>query len=144
MSELFSMWWPVFLVVGADVIYQVCAKTLSSGKSPLAALGTTYLVSAFICGGLFALLVPDGHILSELLSPPSAALFVGASITGLEVGTIYMYRVGWAMNVGFIVYTALTVVALLFVGSFVYGEALGAVRLIGILLASVGMFCIVR
>ena len=42
----FSLWWPVALIVGADVVYQVCAKKLSTHASPLAALGLTYIVSA--------------------------------------------------------------------------------------------------
>lgn len=144
MEAAFALWWPVFLVVGADVVYQVCAKTLSSHKSPLAALGTTYLVSAFFCALLFALFVPEGSILSEILAAHPAAFFVGAAITGLEVGTIYMYRAGWAMNIGFIVYTALTVVVLLLVGCFFYGETLSPLQFFGVLLASLGMFCIVR
>lgn len=47
--ELWNLWWPVGLVVLADVFYQVCARRLSSLKSPLAALGMTYLVSACLC-----------------------------------------------------------------------------------------------
>lgn len=39
MDNLFQMWWPVACVVLADVIYQVCAKKISSRADPLAALG---------------------------------------------------------------------------------------------------------
>ena len=53
MESLFQMWWPVACVVLADVIYQVCAKKISSGTDPLAALGVTYLVSAAVCAGLY-------------------------------------------------------------------------------------------
>lgn len=53
MDNLFQMWWPVACVVLADVIYQVCAKKISSGTDPLAALGVTYLVSAAVCAGLY-------------------------------------------------------------------------------------------
>ena len=53
MDNLFQMWWPVACVVLADVIYQVCAKKISSRADPLAALGVTYLVSAAVCVGLY-------------------------------------------------------------------------------------------
>ena len=53
MDNLFQMWWLVACVVLADVIYQVCAKKISSGTDPLAALGVTYLVSAAVCAGLY-------------------------------------------------------------------------------------------
>ena len=144
MNDFFALWWPVFLVVWADVAYQICARRLSSHKSPLAALGMTYLVSAFLCALLFELLVPKGHIFHEIWPPHPAALLVGLSITGLEVGSIFMYRVGWPMNIGFLVYTALAIVALLVVGHVMYGESLRGMQYLGVLLAAAGMFCIVR
>lgn len=75
---------------------------------------------------------------------PFPAAIAGVSIAGLEVGTIYMYRVGWPMNVGFIVYTGIIVVLLLFIGSCVYTEPMGLMKLAGVALTCLGMFCIVR
>ena len=112
-----ALWWPVALIVVADVIYQICAKKLSSAASPLAALGATYLVSALACVLLFEALSPAGDLMAALAAVPFPAAIAGVSIAGLEVGTIYMYRVGWPMNVGFIVYTGIIVVLLLFIGS---------------------------
>ena len=79
--ELWNLWWPVGLVVLADVFYQVCARRLSSLKSPLAALGMTYLVSACLCALLFEILMPGGHIFHEIWPPHPAALLVGLAIT---------------------------------------------------------------
>ena len=140
----FSLWWPVALIVGADVVYQVCAKKLSTHASPLAALGTTYIVSALACAVLFELTVPEGHIWQELTQVHIPAVIVGISIAGLEVGTIYMYRAGWQMNTGFLTYTACISVLLLFIGAFVYGEPLGWVKLAGVVLTLIGMGCIVK
>jgi len=140
----FSLWWPVALIVGADVVYQVCAKKLSTHASPLAALGTTYIVSALACALLFELTVPEGHIWQELTQVHIPAVIVGISIAGLEVGPIYMYRPGWQMNIGFITYTACIVVLLLFIGAFIYGEPLGWMKLVGVVLTMVGMACIVK
>lgn len=55
---MLALWWPVVLIVVADVIYQICAKKLSSVASPLAALGATYLMSALTCVLLFDALSP--------------------------------------------------------------------------------------
>ena len=132
------------MIVGADVVYQVCAKKLSTHASPLAALGTTYIVSALACALLFELTVPEGHIWQELTQVHIPAVIVGISIAGLEVGTIYMYRAGWQMNMGFITYTACIVVLLLFIGAFIYGEPLGWMKLVGVVLTMVGMACIVK
>ena len=56
----------------------------------------------------------------------------------------YMYRAGWPMNVGFIVYTGIIVVLLLFIGSCIYTEPMGLMKLAGVALTCLGMFCIVR
>lgn len=141
---MFALWWPVALIVMADVMYQICAKKLSSAASPLAALGATYLVSALTCALLFEIFSPAGDLLTALGTVPLPAAVAGISIAGLEVGTIYMYRAGWPMNVGFIVYTGIIVVLLLFIGSCIYAEPMGLMKLAGVALTCLGMFCIVR
>ncbi len=141
---MFSLWWPVALIVFSDVLYQICAKKISSNASPLAALGMTYLVSALVCAGLFEILAPGESLLAALSAVPLPAVVVGISIAGLEVGTIYMYRAGWPMNIGFMVYTAIIVVLLLFIGAFAYGEPLTALKCAGAFLACGGMYLIVR
>lgn len=142
--DYFYLWWPVALIVGSDVVYQVCAKKLSSHASPLAALGMTYIMSAILCAILFEIIVPNGHIWQELSEVHFPAVIVGISIAGLEVGVIYMYRAGWQMNIGFITYTACITVLLLFIGAFAYNEPLGVMKLAGVVLTVIGMFCVVK
>lgn len=139
---MFSYWWPVALIVGSDVLYQICAKKMSSHASPLAALGMTYMVSALACALLFELL-GTGSLREALQSVPLPAWLVGVCIAGLEVGTIYMYRAGWPMNIGFMVYTAIIVVMLLFIGSIFYHEPMDMLKLSGVILTSTGMYLIV-
>ena len=139
MDNLFQMWWPVACVVLADVIYQVCAKKISSRADPLAALGVTYLVSAAVCIGLY---YGTGgmDLLADMSHVRLAAAGIGFAVTGLEVGCVYMYKAGWAMNVGFILYTA----ALLVVGAVFYGEAVSFTAIAGLIITSSGMYMIVR
>ena len=80
--ELFALWCPVALVVGADVIYQVCAKKLSSHASPMAALGVTYIASAIVCAVLFEIMVPGKSIFAELLLVHTASIVVVLAIVG--------------------------------------------------------------
>lgn len=143
MENLFQMWWPVLCVVAADVVYQVCAKKISSGADPLAALGITYLASAVVCGGLYYAL-GGNDLLADMSHTQLAAAGIGLAVTGLEVGCVCMYKAGWAMNVGFILYTAMIVVALIIVGAAFYGEAISLTAMVGIVIASLGMYLIVR
>ena len=143
MDNLFQMWWPVACVVLADVIYQVCAKKISSGTDPLAALGVTYLVSAAVCAGLYYGM-GGMDLLADMSHARLAAAGIGFAVTGLEVGCVYMYKAGWAMNVGFILYTAMIVAALLVVGAVLYGEAVSFTAIAGLIITSSGMYMIVR
>ena len=74
---MLALWWPVVLIVVADVIYQICAKKLSSVASPLAALGATYLVSALTCVLLFEALSPAGDLMAALAAVPFAGAIAG-------------------------------------------------------------------
>ena len=143
MDNLFQMWWPVACVVLADVIYQVCAKKISSGTDPLAALGVTYLVSAAVCAGLYYGM-GGMDLLADMSHARLAAAGIGLAVTGLEVGCVYMYKADWAMNVGFILYTAMIVAALLVVGAVLYGEAVSFTAMAGLIITSSGMYMIVR
>ena len=134
---------PLICVVVSDVIYQICAKKMSSHIDPLASLGITYLVSAAVCVLLYELLGGD-HLMKELMNVSWAAVGIGLSVTGLEVGTVSMYKAGWAMNIGFIFYTALIVVSLIAIGILFYGEIVSFRSLSGIVIASAGMFLIVK
>ena len=143
MDNLFQMWWPVACVVLADVIYQVCAKKISSRADPLAALGVTYLVSAAVCAGLYYGM-GGMDLFADMFHARLAAAGIGFAVTGLEVGCVYMYKAGWAMNVGFILYTAMIVAALLVVGAVFYGEAVSFTAMAGLIITSSGMYMIVR
>lgn len=144
MGELFNYWWPVFMIVGGDVLYQICAKKMAKKGNPIAALGLLYFSSAILCAILFELFVPGGGIFQAILQSPAGAIIMGISMVGLEIGAIYIYVNGWAMNVGFTVYTSLIVIALLLFGTFFYGEPLSLQQILGCIVASIGTFMIAR
>ena len=144
MEEVFAYWWPVFMIVAGDVLYQVCAKKMAKKGNPIAALGLLYLSSSLICAVLFEILIPGGGIFQEMMKSPSGAVIMGISMVGLEIGAIYIYVNGWAMNVGFTVYTSLIVIALLIFGTVFYGEPLSLQQVAGCVVASIGTSTIAR
>lgn len=142
MESLFQMWWPVACVVLADVIYQVCAKKISSGTDPLAALGVTYLVSAAVCAGLYYGM-GGMDLFADMFHARLAAAGIGFAVTGLEVGCVYMYKAGWTMNASFIVTNALITLCLILTGAVLYGEKLSRRQALGIVVSFIGICCIV-
>ena len=78
------------------------------------------------------------------MKSPSGAVIMGISMVGLEIGAIYIYVNGWAMNVGFTVYTSFIVIALLIFGTVFYGEPLSLQQAAGCVVASIGTIMIAR
>ena len=72
------------------------------------------------------------------------AFVLGFAIVGLEAGSIYMYKVGWNLNTGYIVKSCFLALALIIVGYFLYKEQVTATKIVGIALCMGGLFLINR
>lgn len=141
MELIWAYGWPLGLVVAFEILYQLLARKLSAGSNPLSSLGWIYLFSALLCAVLFECLVPGGHIVKEVLSMNPGAVIIGISVAFIETGTLYMYKAGWQISTGFIVYTALSTMLLVLIGVCAYGEPFPPTRLLGLILAGAGIFC---
>lgn len=136
------MFWPIALAIFAEIFYQISAKSTPETLNPLASLTVTYLVGAAVSAALFFLLNPGQNILTEWKGLNWTAFVLGVAIVGLEVGSIYMYKVGWNMNTGYIVKAGLLAVALIAVGYFLYKESFTATKAAGIAACLLGLYLI--
>ena len=131
--------WPMALVVGSNIIYQICAKAVPKEINPFASLIITYLMGAAACAVLYFALGSDGNLMKEFGKLNWASFVLGIVIVGLEAGWIYAYKAGWQVSTGFIVQSAFLAVVLLFVGFLLYHEALTWNKLLGIVICLVGL-----
>ena len=69
-------------------------------------------------------------------------LLLGVVVVGLEVGAIYMYKVGWTVSTGPLVKNVCIMTALAFVGLLLYHETLTPNKIIGIVLCLIGVIFI--
>lgn len=138
------MYWPIALAVTADVVYQICAKSTPQNLNPFASLTITYMVGAAASAAIFFIMSKGGNILHEWGNANWAMFILGIAIVGLEVGSIYMYRVGWNMNTGYIVKSCFLAAALLIVGYLLYKESITGTKVAGIALCMAGLFLINR
>lgn len=136
------MFWPILLAVFSDIFYQISAKSTPETLNPLASLTITYMVGAAVSAAIFFIMNPGQNILTEWKGLNWAAFVLGIAIVGLEVGSIYMYKVGWNMNTGYIVKSGILAVALIAVGYFLYKEAFTATKVIGIAACLFGLYMI--
>ena len=137
-----NMYWPVVLIVISNVVYNICSKQAPERIHPLASLTVTYLVGAVVSCGLYFLLNRGGNLMQDVRHINWATLLLGIAIIGMEAGSIYLYKVGWAVNAGQLVCSALIAVALIFVGYFLYKEHITWNKVVGIAVIMVGLFFI--
>lgn len=136
---MFSFIWPVALVVFSNVVYQICAKSVSGGINPFASLTVTYSVGAAVSLALYYILNRDANVFREFGKVNWASFLLGIAIVGLEVGYIYAYKAGWQISVAQIIQSAVLAVILIFVGYILYHEAVTWNKLVGIAVCLIGL-----
>ena len=136
---MISYIWPIALVILSNVLYHICAKSAPEGVQPFASLTVTYLTAAAASGILYFALSPQANPVRELGRLNWASFVLGVVIVGLEGSWLYAYKAGWQINTGFIVQSAFVSVMLLFVGYFLYHEALTWNRILGIVICLLGL-----
>lgn len=141
---MFSTWWPLLFVVLSSVGYQVGLKEVSDVGDPMASLMVTYLAASVVSFVIyFFQSLGRESFLRGVLSVNLSAIGLGLAIVGIEVGTLFMYRAGWAVNVAFVVANSLIVAALMLTGFLLYKEKLTLRQLIGVGISLAGILCIV-
>lgn len=136
------MYWPILLAVFADVFYQISAKSTPETLNPFASLTITYLVGAAISAVIYFIVSGGGNLISELKEINWTAFVLGLAIVGLEAGSIYMYKVGWNMNTGYIVKALILGMVLIVVGYFLYKEQVTMTKAVGIAVCLLGLVLI--
>lgn len=125
--------WPIALVVLANIVYQVAAKSVPDKIDPLASVTVTYLVGAVFCGILYYVLNKDADLIREYSNLNWAPFAMGITVVGLEIGMIYAYKVGWPVNAASITQSAIVAIALIFVGYVLFKEPVTWNKVVGIL-----------
>lgn len=137
-----SLYWPIVLAVCADIVYQISAKSTPETLNPFASLTITYLIGAAISLVIFYITSAGGSFIAELKQINWTAFALGLAIVGLEAGSIYMYKVGWNMNTGYLVKSIILALALIVVGYILYKEQVSGTKIAGIAVCLLGLFLI--
>lgn len=138
------MFWPILLAVFSDIFYQICSKSTPETLNPFASLTITYLVGAAVSAGIFFMTSGGQNLLTAWREINWTTFLLGLAIVGLEAGSIYMYRVGWNMNTGYIVKALLLAIALIIVGALLYKEEFTTTKAAGVAACLLGLYLINR
>ncbi len=140
---MFERYWPMAVAVISAVFYHIASKSTPPGTNVFASLTITYLIAAALSAAA-CLLSGSGGLIGGLRGVNWTAVVLGAAIVGLEAATIFMYKVGWNVNTGYIVRSIFIAAALLAVGSLLYREELTPTKIAGVAVCLAGLFLLNR
>lgn len=138
---MWSMIWPVLIIVGANTCYHIIAKSTPEGVNAFATLAITYGVGALLSVVMYYLTGERGFI-GELGKTNWTAWALGLAVVGLEFGNICLYRAGWKISVGSLVTNVAVACVLLAVGVLLYHETITLRQGIGILACLAGIYLV--
>ena len=141
---MFELIWPLIIVVGSNIIYNICTKSTPSNVNAFGTLAITYIIGALVSFLIFIYMVKPENVLTELSNINWTSIALGIAIVGLEVGYIYMYRAGWKISTGSLVANICLACSLLIVGVLLYKEHISITQILGIIVCSVGLILITR
>lgn len=131
--------WPIFVVVLANVVYNISTKSTPPAANAFLSLAVTYLVAA-VCAVLLYLTQGEHQKLgNELAQLNWTSLTLGGSVVALEFGYISVYRAGWNVNTASLVANILLACVLVVVGFLLYHETLTIKQAVGIAVCIVGL-----
>lgn len=134
--------WPIALIVFSNIVYQICAKSVPKDMNTMVSMVITYLVGSLCSAIMFFVLFRDQHLITELRKVNSAAVMLGVSVVGLEVGFIYAYKAGWSVSTASTVQSVFLAAALIVVGAVLYHEVITPSKVIGVVLCMAGIYFI--
>ena len=141
------MWnyiWPLLVVVGANTIYNISAKSTPTDVNSFASLAVSYAIGMVLSLVMFFITSENKNLIAELSKTNWTALALGVAIVALEFGYVCLYRAGWNISVGTLVANISLACVLLVIGILLYKETVSIKQIIGMVISAIGLFLIVK
>ncbi len=141
------MWnyiWPLLVVVGANTIYNISAKSTPTDVNSFASLAVSYAIGMVLSLVMFFITSENKNLIAELSKTNWTTLALGVAIVALEFGYVCLYRAGWNISVGTLVANISLACVLLVIGILLYKETVSIKQIIGMVISAIGLFLIVK
>lgn len=135
-------YWPIIMVVTANVAYNISAKQTPEDVNPFFALVVTYGIAMLASLLLFLVNRGGSTLLAELGKTNWATYLFGFCVVALEFGYLNIYRVGWPIHTASLVANISLAVILLFVGIAIFRESISLRQIAGIAVCALGFVLI--
>ena len=139
---MFAALWPLFLVVASNSLYQICSKSIPADADPFLSVAVTYGVAMVTSLVVFFVRGSELSLGGEAAKLNWASALLGVVVIGLELGFLFLYRVGWEVSITQFVVSAIVTLVLLFVGRFLYNEPITFQKVAGVVVCMAGLWLI--
>ena len=141
---MWNLFWPILVVVGANTVYNISAKSTPADINPFASLAISYLIGTVCSVVLFFITSENKNLFTELSKTNWTSLALGVAIVALEFGYLCIYRAGWKISIATLVANLSLACVLLVVGVLLYKETVSLRQSIGIGLSAIGLILIAK
>jgi len=139
-----SISFPLLLIVGGNVLYQVSQKSMPKTANPLLTMLLAYAVSMTICAVAAAILPAGPGLVESIRTANWAVVALGAGIAMVEIGYLTAYRLGWKISVLPVLSSVVVALLLIPVGLLLFHEHVTLRSLLGIALCIGGLVLLHR
>lgn len=141
---MIKMLFPIAIIVFSNVFYNLSTKFTPSQANSFLSLTVTYITAAILSLIAFCVTGSPKQIANEFSKLNWSAFVLGLSIIGLELGYIFLYRVGWKIGIGSLIANIVLACVLLIIGVFFFKEGVSLRQLIGIAVCMIGLIMITK
>lgn len=129
----------ISVAIVSSALYHFSQKATPRTVNPPIALLTTYAVAMVLTAGLLCFMSAKKGFLSEIRQLNWASFLLAASIVGLEVGFLLVYRSGWNIGLAAVLVNVVASLLLVPVALLLFKDKLNWVNIAGILTCLVGL-----
>lgn len=138
----FNYFIPIIIVILSNVLYHITAKSIPQGVNSFLSLAVTYLCGLIIAIFMYCITSKSNNILGDIHELNWASYILGVAVLGVEIGYMYMYRVGWNVSQASLIANILLAVLLIIIGILFYKEQIGMYQIAGMGCCIVGLILV--
>jgi drug/metabolite transporter (DMT)-like permease len=135
---------PLVLVIGGNLIYHLSQKALPREANPLYTMIIVYGIAIIACAAC-ALVYPSEKTFIQSAKETNLTVFLlGVSVALIEVGFLYVYRVGWNVSTASITMSVTVTLLLIPIGVLAFKEHLTVRNIFGLLFCLLGLILVAK
>ncbi|MDR1466082.1 MAG: EamA family transporter [Treponema sp.] len=134
-----AYYFPLILIVIANLCYHVTQKNTSDKINPFFSLFVTYFVAALVSIIILIFYKHKNTFIENIKELNWSTFLLGVAIVLLELGFLLAYRLGWNISTTQIISTVIVTIILAPIGKFFFKESISFINIIGIGVSIVGV-----